>query len=60
MVADPHLRLSPAARERIRVGYRMIDATDAEAQPLKKQLQRFGAASPRVGPWPTPSTASAG
>ena len=34
--------LSPAARQRIRVGYAMIDATDAEALPLKAQLQRFG------------------
>ena len=34
------------ARQRITVGYRMIDATDAEAQPLKKELQRFGARQP--------------
>jgi transposase len=38
--------LSPAAWQRIRAGYRMIDATDAEAQPLKKQLQRFGTRQP--------------
>jgi transposase len=44
MAADA--QLSPAARERITVGYRMIDATDVEAQPLKKDLQRFGAKQP--------------
>jgi hypothetical protein len=38
----------------------MIDATDAEALPLKRDLQRFGAASRRVVPWSTPSTASVG
>ena len=41
MLADGDLALSPAGRERITVGYRMIDATDAEALPLKKELQRF-------------------
>jgi hypothetical protein len=43
MLADGDLALSPAGRQRITVGYRMIDATDTEALPLKKQLQRFGA-----------------
>jgi transposase len=42
MLTDVGLRLSPAARQRITVGYRMIDATDAEALPLKRDLQRFG------------------
>ena len=37
MLADGDLALSPAGRQRITVGYRMIDATDAEAQPLKKE-----------------------
>ena len=46
MVADPHVQLSPAARERIGVGYRMIDLTDTEAQPLKKTLTRFGTRQP--------------
>ncbi|MGH9259603.1 MAG: IS110 family transposase [Acidimicrobiales bacterium] len=46
MLADPMLELSPAARERITVGYRMIDATEVESQPLKKQLQRFGERQP--------------
>jgi transposase len=46
MVADPRVHLSPAARERIRVGYRMIDLTDTEAQPLKKTLTRFGTRQP--------------
>jgi len=46
MLADDSLRLSPAARQRITVGYRMIDATDTEAQPLKRDLQRFGVRQP--------------
>jgi transposase len=46
MLADPTLEVSPAARQRIRAGYRMIDATDAEALPLKKDLQRFGTKQP--------------
>jgi transposase len=46
MLADPGLEVSPAARERITVGYRMIDATEVESQPLKKQLQRFGTKQP--------------
>jgi transposase len=35
--------LSNAARQRITTGYRMIDATEVEALPLKHDLQRFGA-----------------
>jgi transposase len=46
MLASPTLGLSPAGRQRITVGYRMIDATDSEAQPLKQDLQRFGARQP--------------
>jgi transposase len=46
MLADDSLRLSPAARQRLTVGYRMIDATDTEAQPLKRDLQRFGVRQP--------------
>lgn len=46
MLADESLQLSPAARERIASGYRMIDATDLEALPLKRELQRFGARQP--------------
>jgi hypothetical protein len=46
MLADPSLEVSPAARERITAGYRMVDATDAEAQPLKGRLQRFGTCQP--------------
>lgn len=46
MLADADVQLSPAGRQRITVGYRMIDATDAEALPLKKELQRFGARQP--------------
>jgi transposase len=36
------VELSPAARQRVAVGYRMIDAIDVEAKPLKAVLQRFG------------------
>lgn len=43
MLAEAALGLSPAAHQRIRVGYQRIDATDAQAQPLKNDLQRFGA-----------------
>jgi transposase len=46
LLAEAALGLSPAARQRIRVGYQMIDATDAQAQPLKNELQRFGARQP--------------
>jgi len=46
LIADPQLELSPAARQRIAVGYAMIDATDAQAQPLKRDLQRFGTRQP--------------
>jgi transposase len=38
--------LTPAARQRVRVGLTMIDATDAEALPLKEQLTRFGMRQP--------------
>jgi transposase len=40
------MTLTTAARERIAVGYAMIDATDSAAQPLKAQLQRFGMHQP--------------
>jgi transposase len=46
MLADGDLALSPAGRQRITVGYRMIDATDAEALPLKKDLQHFASRQP--------------
>ena len=46
MLADDNLCLSPAGRERIAVGYRMIEATDAQALPLKHELQRFGSKQP--------------
>ncbi|MGB9111339.1 MAG: IS110 family transposase [Acidimicrobiales bacterium] len=40
------VQLSPAGRERIAAGYKMIDAADAEAQPLKRDLKRFGERQP--------------
>ena len=60
MLADDALVLSPAGRQRITVGYRMIDATDAEAQPLKRDLQRFGARQPACRALIDARTASAG
>jgi transposase len=45
-LTDPRLGLSGAARERIDAGYAMIEATDAQAQPLKAQLTRFGQRQP--------------
>ncbi len=45
-ITGERVQLSPAGRQRIRVGYQMIDATDAEAIPLKRDLQRFGGRQP--------------
>jgi transposase len=45
-LAGNDVALTTAARQRIRVGYAMIDATDAEALPLKEQLTRFGLRQP--------------
>src|SRR5204862_6329295 len=44
--ADPSGPRAPAARQRVTVGYRMIDAADVEVQPLKRDLQRFGIRQP--------------
>ena len=45
-LSSDEVTFTPAARQRIRVGYAMIDACDAEALPLKEQLQRFGMRQP--------------
>jgi transposase len=45
-LAGDDVALTTAARQRIRVGYAMIDTTDAEAAPLKEQLTRFGMRQP--------------
>jgi len=45
-LAGDDVALTTAARQRIEVGYAMIDATDAEAAPLKEQLTRFGMRQP--------------
>jgi transposase len=45
-LAGDDVTLSPAGRQRIRVGYAMIDATDAEALALKEELRRFGMRQP--------------
>jgi transposase len=38
--------LTAAGRQRVRVGYAMLEATDVEAQLLKRELQRFGHRQP--------------
>jgi transposase len=45
-LASNEVTLTAAARQRIGVGYAMIDATDSAALPLKAQLQRFGTHQP--------------
>jgi len=45
-LADQGGQLSPAARQRIAVGYQMLDATDAASLPLKRQLQCFARRQP--------------
>jgi len=45
-LAGDEVTLTAAARQRLRTGYAMIDATDAEALPLKEQLTRFGMRQP--------------
>jgi transposase len=46
LLASDTVQLSPAGRQRVETGYRMIEATDTLAQPLKAQLQRFGVRQP--------------
>jgi transposase len=45
-LAGDEVTLTPAARQRIQVGYAMIDAVAAEAGPLNNQLRRFGMRQP--------------
>ena len=45
-LCDPDLAVSDAARQRIRTGYSMIEATNAQALPLKAQITRFGTRQP--------------
>lgn len=42
MLGSAEFELSAAARQRIGIGYSMIDAIDVLAKPLKADLQRFG------------------
>jgi transposase len=46
VLMDPALAVSPAAHRRIGAGYAMIDATDAQALPLRAELIRFGQRQP--------------
>jgi transposase len=43
---DPSLELSPAARQRLKVGYQMLDHADAELAPLADQIRRFATTQP--------------
>lgn len=45
-LTSDEVNLTPAGRQRIGVGYTMLEATDAEAQSLKLDLQRFGQRQP--------------
>lgn len=45
-LAGDTVQLTVAARQRITVGYRMIDATQAELAPLRQDLDRFGRRQP--------------
>jgi len=42
LLSGHDVQLSEAGRERIRVGYRMIDAIHAEAEAVRDQVTRFG------------------
>jgi len=46
LLVDSTLELSPAARQRIAVGYQMLDAADTQLQPLRAQLARFAQRQP--------------
>ena len=46
LLAGNEVTLTAAARQRIGVGYTMIDASDAAALSLKDELQRFGTRQP--------------
>jgi transposase len=45
-LAGDTVELSPAGRQRVGVGYRVIDAVEAEIVPLRRQLHRFAARQP--------------
>ena len=46
LLSSEGVQLSEAARQRIAVGYKMIDAAQAEALPLRHDLTRFGSRQP--------------
>lgn len=46
LLESDELALSPAGRQRIATGYRMIDSITEESRPLKAELQRFGRCQP--------------
>ena len=52
--------LTPAGRQRVRVGYSMLEATDVEAQSLNRDCSASVIASRRVGRWSKRRTALVG
>lgn len=46
LLGPDDVELSPAGRQRIEVGYRMMEATDTEARQLRQQIHRFGQRQP--------------
>jgi transposase len=46
LLGETALELSPAGRQRIEVGYRMLDVADTELLPLRAQLTRFATRQP--------------
>ena len=59
-LGSAELELTAAARQRIGIGYSMIDAIDVLAKPLKADLQRFGQRQAGAALSSTPSTALVG
>jgi transposase len=46
LLEDPDIELSPAARQRITVGYEMLEATDTQLVALRDELARFARRQP--------------
>ena len=58
-LAGDTVQLSPAARQRIAARYRMLDATNTELVPLKKEIERFGRRQPACVALAKPTMGSA-
>jgi transposase len=46
LLGDPTLELSDAARQRLEVGYQMMEGADAALDPLRAQIRAFAARQP--------------